>query len=119
MNRMNATLTSRRPNGFPRPPRDGFPIRDVRFAHGGPLPDEGSGEGERWAVQGIKARNLFRRILSPTSLLQTEFGREGEDARMDATTTFENTDLYCDLVWQPVKKLWILLFRPERAADEA
>jgi hypothetical protein len=61
---MNRTLTSPRPNGFPSPPRDGFPTRDVRFAQSGPLPYEGRGEGDESTVQGVKARNWFRRILT-------------------------------------------------------
>jgi hypothetical protein len=64
-NPTNSTLTSPRPNGFPSPPRYGFPTRDVRFAHRGPLPCEGSGEGDESTVQEINARDSSRSIPSP------------------------------------------------------
>src|ERR1700734_2547207 len=51
--------TSPQPNGFPSPPRDGFPTRDVRFAHCGPLPRR-------------ERRGRRRRILTPA------LPREGE-----------------------------------------
>jgi hypothetical protein len=84
MNPVKATLTSPRPSGFPSPPRFGFPIRDVRFAHRGPLPCEGSGEGGEITVRGFKARNSFRRILSPC-------GGEGESQPVIVTIAKMNS----------------------------
>jgi hypothetical protein len=50
---------------------------------------------------------FFARLLSP-SLSSNCVGREGEDERMGATTSFEYTGLYCDLAledcWQMFSK---------------
>jgi hypothetical protein len=78
---------SPRPNGFPSPPRDGFPIRDVRFAKRGPRLVAGRGRPVSRAVSSSDAGPIDAQKMRCAQRASPRLWRDGKPALYGCSRT--------------------------------